>query len=83
MSEIKRYNINGDWYADSLIEEEHPQGEWVRWDDVQEILALKPIIIVPRGVSIHRMSTPPKPLTEEDYNESLDYPHGTGQRHGE
>lgn len=38
MTEIKRYNINGDWYADSLIEEEHPDGEWVRWEDVQNLL---------------------------------------------
>lgn len=80
MSEIKRYNAKhfGDF---EMVES--PQGEWVRWEDVQQLLALKPIIIVPRGVSIHRMMKTPPILTEDDYNTSFDGPHGTGSRHGE
>ena len=65
MSEIKRYavkQVREDEGGYVIVDvAEHPQGEWVRWEDVQELLA----------------------LNQEEYDESLDGPYGTGPRHGE
>jgi hypothetical protein len=67
MSEIKRYDMTVlNSFAPDRFKQfgmvESEQGEWVRWEDVQELL--KPILVVPKSEVISGFSTPHRNLTD-------------------
>lgn len=58
-TKIKRFSLikMSDRYGPSWMSmTEHQRGEWVRWDDVERLVMLKPIVFVPEGALIGSLS---------------------------
>jgi hypothetical protein len=78
MSEIKRYSPAIDYWYEGVAEfispvmNQEPNGEWVRWEDVQELLDAQAEELRLMQDRINRLVIEPRAMTSEDILKGMD-----------